>query len=131
MMAMLGGNVDKGIGTAEFGRAYVQKTDNEISLLEGWFDTDQEQVWMSHGDHVSKIAPGFEVFGTSHNAPFAIIANQERKLFAVQFHPEVHHTPNGSKLLENFCKMAGFSRDWTITGYREPVSYTHLRAHET
>ena len=119
MMAMLGGTVDKGIGTAEFGRAYVQKTDNEIPLLEGWFDTDQEQVWMSHGDHVSKIAPGFEVFGTSHNAPFAIIANQERKLFAVQFHPEVHHTPKGPKLLENFCGMAGFSGDWTITGYRD------------
>ena len=119
MMAMLGGNVDKGIGTAEFGRAYIQKTGREIPLLEGWFETEQEQVWMSHGDHVSNVAPGFEVFGTSQNAPFAIIANLERKLFAVQFHPEVHHTPKGPKLLENFCSMAGFSGDWTITGYRE------------
>ena len=119
MMAMLGGHVDKGTGTAEFGRAYVQKTDCENPLLSGWFETDHEQVWMSHGDHVSKIAPGFEVFGTSQNAPFAIIANQEKKLFAVQFHPEVHHTPKGSTLLENFCRIAGFSGDWTIESFRE------------
>ena len=59
MMAMLGGHVDKGIGTAEFGRAILHKTDNETPLLEGWFSTNQEQVWMSHGDHVSKIAQGF------------------------------------------------------------------------
>ena len=72
MMAMLGGNVDKGIGTAEFGRAYVKKTDNKIPLLEGWFKTDQEQVWMSHGDHVSEIAPGFEVFGTSQTHPLQL-----------------------------------------------------------
>ena len=90
MMAMLGGHVDKGVGTAEFGRAILHKTDRETPLLEGWFSTNQEQVWMSHGDHVSKIAPGFEVFATSQNAPFAIIANHERKLYAVQFHPEVH-----------------------------------------
>ena len=119
MMAMLGGNVDKGIGTAEFGRAYLQKTDRDIPLLDGWFETEQEQVWMSHGDHVSKIAQGFEVFATSQNAPFAIIANQKRKLYAVQFHPEVHHTPKGSILLQNFCSIAGFAGDWTITGYRK------------
>ena len=119
MMAMLGGHVDKGVGTAEFGRAILHKTDRETTLLEGWFSTNQEQVWMSHGDHVSKIAPGFEVFATSQNAPFAIIANHERKLYAVQFHPEVHHTPKGSTLLENFCRIAGFSGDWTIKGYRE------------
>ena len=123
MMAMLGGHVDKGIGTAEFGRAILHKTDRETPLLEGWFSTNQEQVWMSHGDHVSKIAPGFEVFATSQNAPFAIIANHERKLYAVQFHPEVHHTPKGSTLFRTtFCRIAGLSGDWTIKAFESKLS---------
>ena len=108
MMAMLGGHVDKGVGTAEFGRAILHKTDRETPLLEGWFSTNQEQVWMSHGDHVSKIAPGFEVFATSQNAPFAIIANHERKLYAVQFHPESIMSFDdevGLKLVRNAVKM--------------------------
>ena len=119
MMEMLGGNVSKGEGTAEFGRAILEKTDNETPLLAGWFSNSQEQVWMSHGDHVNEIAPGFQVFGTSKNAPFAVIANKEKNLYAVQFHPEVHHTPNGLMLLENFCHLAEFSGDWTISGFRE------------
>jgi GMP synthase (glutamine-hydrolysing) len=74
---------------------------------------------MSHGDHVSEIAPGFEVCGTSPNAPFAIIADAERRFFAVQFHPEVHHTPNGRRLYANFVRLAGFTGDWTMGAYRE------------
>jgi GMP synthase (glutamine-hydrolysing) len=74
---------------------------------------------MSHGDHVSEIAPGFEVYGTSPNAPFAITADTSRNFYAVQFHPEVHHTPNGAKLYENFVRMAGFKGDWTMGAYRE------------
>ena len=96
-MHMLGGKVERGHGTAEFGRAFVAPV-GKIDLLEGWFQTDREQVWMSHGDHVSAIAPSFEVFGTSPHAPFAITADPERHFYAVQFHPEVHHTPNGRKL---------------------------------
>ncbi|MCP5088473.1 MAG: glutamine-hydrolyzing GMP synthase [Rhodobacteraceae bacterium] len=121
MMHMLGGKVERGHGTAEFGRAYVTPTAAALPLLEGWFadDTDREQVWMSHGDHVSKIAPGFEVFGTSPNAPFAITANTSRNFYAVQFHPEVHHTPNGARLYRNFVQMAGFTGDWTMGAYRE------------
>ena len=118
MMTQLGGKVVSGEGTAEFGRAYV-KPSGKLNLLDGWFEEDTEQVWMSHGDHVSEIAPGFEVFGTSPNAPFAITADVSRKFYAVQFHPEVHHTPNGSKLYENFVRIAGFSGDWTMGAYRE------------
>ncbi|WP_147125003.1 glutamine-hydrolyzing GMP synthase [Shimia ponticola] len=121
MMQMLGGQVKRGEGTAEFGRAYVTPADKRIDLLNGWFIEGQEQVWMSHGDHVAKIAPGFEVYGTSPNAPFAITADLERRFFAVQFHPEVHHTPNGKTLYENFVKMAGFSGDWTMGAYREQM----------
>ncbi len=118
MMTQLGGKVTSGHGTAEFGRAYV-KPQGKLSLLDGWFATDKEQVWMSHGDHVSEIAPGFEVYGTSPNAPFAVTADVVRNFYAVQFHPEVHHTPNGAKLYENFVRLAGFSGDWTMGAYRE------------
>jgi GMP synthase (glutamine-hydrolysing) len=119
MMEMLGGKVETGHGTKEFGRAYVTPVDAKSPLLEGWFEEEREQVWMSHGDHVSAIAPGFEVFGTSPNAPFAITADESRKFYAVQFHPEVHHTPNGLKFYENFIRMAGFTGDWTMGAYRE------------
>ncbi len=118
MMEMLGGKVETGHGTKEFGRAYVTPADAKTPLLDGWFEETREQVWMSHGDHVSAIAPGFEVFGTSPNAPFAITADESRKFYAVQFHPEVHHTPNGLKFYENFIKMAGFTGDWTMGAYR-------------
>jgi len=118
MMAMLGGHVERGHGTAEFGRAYVAKTAG-MGLLDGWFAVGDEQVWMSHGDHVSAIAPGFEVYGTSPNAPFAITADLSRNFYAVQFHPEVHHTPNGARLYRNFTDLAGFSGDWTMGAYKE------------
>ncbi|MFV2035439.1 MAG: glutamine-hydrolyzing GMP synthase [Halocynthiibacter sp.] len=119
MMQMLGGQVERGHGTAEFGRAYVSPTAQRLPLLDGWFENRREQVWMSHGDHVSEIAPGFEVFATSKGAPFAITADLARNFYAVQFHPEVHHTPNGGRLYENFARLAGFSGDWTMGAYRE------------
>ncbi|MCW3781061.1 glutamine-hydrolyzing GMP synthase [Defluviimonas salinarum] len=119
MMHCLGGRVERGHKTAEFGRAYVTPTEDRLPLLDGWFAEGREQVWMSHGDHVSAIAPGFQVYGTSPNAPFAITADPERRFFAVQFHPEVHHTPKGAKLYENFVRLAGFSGDWTMRAYRE------------
>ena len=122
MMQDLGGLVEAGQShTAEFGRAYVTPGATRIDLLNGWFmdGSGREQVWMSHGDHVSKIAPGFEVYGTSPGAPFAITADLSRNFYAVQFHPEVHHTPNGKTLYENFVRMAGFTGDWTMAGYRQ------------
>jgi len=124
MMEMLGGKVEGGKitgggGTAEFGRAYVSPTDHATDLLTGWFLEGREQVWMSHGDHVAHIAPGFQVSGTSPNAPFAVIADVDRRFYAVQFHPEVHHTPNGKTLFQNFVRLAGFTGDWTMGAYRE------------
>ena len=119
MMHCLGGKVERGHGTAEFGRAFVTPDAARLDLLEGWFAEGREQVWMSHGDHVSKLAPGFAVYGTSPNAPFAITADQTRHFYAVQFHPEVHHTPKGAKLYENFVRLAGFKGDWTMRAYRE------------
>jgi GMP synthase (glutamine-hydrolysing) len=112
-----GGKISGGGGTAEFGRAFVVPH-GQLDLLDGWFAEGREQVWMSHGDHVSRLAPGFEVFGTSPNAPFAITADTTRRFYAVQFHPEVHHTPMGAKLYENFVRIAGFTGDWTMGAYR-------------
>ncbi|WP_127900838.1 glutamine-hydrolyzing GMP synthase [Solirhodobacter olei] len=123
MMHLLGGKVERGHNTAEFGRAFVTPAAEKLALLDGWFAPEtnggREQVWMSHGDHVSEIAPGFRVFGTSPNAPFAITADPERRFFAVQFHPEVHHTPKGAQLYANFVKLAGFTGDWTMGAYKE------------
>ncbi len=123
MMHVLGGRVERGHGTAEFGRAYVTPTQLTHPILAGWFPPEdgpiaREQVWMSHGDHVSEIAPGFVVYATSPNAPFAIIADPARHFYAVQFHPEVHHTPKGAQLYENFVRLAGFTGDWTMGAYR-------------
>jgi GMP synthase (glutamine-hydrolysing) len=123
MMQQLGGDVQGGKlsgggGTAEFGRAKVtQKA--PLDLLDGWFADGDEQVWMSHGDHVAKIAPGFEVYGTSPSAPYAILADASRHFYGVQFHPEVHHTPRGAKLYENFIRIAGFTGDWTMDAYKD------------
>ena len=123
MMQQLGGRVEGGKisgggGTAEFGRAFVSPK-NSLDILEGWFTDGDEQVWMSHGDHVAELAPGFAVFGASSNAPYAITADTDRRFYAVQFHPEVHHTPKGAKLYENFVRLAGFNGDWTMGAYRE------------
>ena len=118
MMHQLGGEVKSGTGTSEFGKAFVKKK-NSSNLLEGWFDLEKEQVWMSHGDHVSKIAPGFEVFGTSPNAPYAVIGDEKRHFYAVQFHPEVHHTPKGRIMFENFISIANIKKTWTMDAYKE------------
>ncbi|QYX58586.1 glutamine-hydrolyzing GMP synthase [Roseovarius sp. SCSIO 43702] len=121
MMHDLGGRVEATEGTAEFGRAFVTPGPERLDLLTGWFmdPSGREQVWMSHGDHVSEIAPGFAVYGTSPGAPFAITADPDRHFYAVQFHPEVHHTPNGRTLYENFVRAAGFKGDWTMDAYRD------------
>ncbi len=73
-----------------------------------------------HGDRVTAIPPGFTVLATSPNAPFAFIADEARKYYAVQFHPEVVHTPDGAKLIQNFVhNVAGVTGDWTMHAYRQ------------
>ncbi len=120
MMTQLGGKVEGG-HHAEFGRAFVQPAGNHKGdpIFAGWFESGPEEVWMSHGDRVTELAPGFEVYGTSENAPFAIIGDPARRFYAVQFHPEVHHTPNGARLLRNFTDLAGFTGDWTMAAYKD------------
>ncbi len=119
MTRMLGGRVERGGAGAEFGRARVTPCGAPLDLLQGWFDArPDEDVWMSHGDHVAALAPGFAVHATSPGAPFAVIADPARRFYGVQFHPEVHHTPRGATLYENFVRLAGFTGDWTMRAYR-------------
>jgi GMP synthase (glutamine-hydrolysing) len=119
MCAQLGGKVEGG-HHREFGRAFLDIED-ECALFAGvWAKGTRHQVWMSHGDRVTAIPEGFRVVGTSTGAPFAAIADEKRKFYAVQFHPEVVHTPDGAKLLSNFVhKIAGLAGDWTMAAYRE------------
>ena len=115
----LGGTVEGG-HHREFGRAEV-KVQKPSALYDGVWDLKTEhQVWMSHGDRVTAIPPGFEVVGTSSGAPFAMIADEQRKIWGVQFHPEVVHTPDGAKLYANFVhKICGIPVNWTMAAYRQ------------
>jgi len=80
----------------------------------------REPVWMSHGDRVTALPAGFHVIATSEGAPFAAIADETRKIYGVQFHPEVVHTPRGAQLLKNFTHgVAGLTGDWTMAAYRD------------
>ena len=119
MCAQLGGRVEAG-HHREFGRAFLDIQDDS-KLFDGiWAKGTRHQVWMSHGDRVTEIPPGFKVVGTSTGAPFAAIADEARDYYAVQFHPEVVHTPDGAKLLRNFVhRIAGLESDWTMAAYRE------------
>jgi GMP synthase (glutamine-hydrolysing) len=117
--AQLGGKVEAG-HEREFGRAFLDIREDS-ALFDGiWAKGTRHQVWMSHGDRVTALPPGFHVIGTSTGAPFAAIADEKRRIFAVQFHPEVVHTPDGAKLLANFVhNIAGLKGDWTMAAYRE------------
>jgi GMP synthase (glutamine-hydrolysing) len=119
LVAQLGGTVEGG-HAREFGRADV--TIHEPSrLYEGVWDIGQRYpVWMSHGDRVTQLPEGFKVVATSANAPYAIAVNEERKLYTTMFHPEVVHTPDGGKLLQNFVRdIVGLKSDWTMAAYRQ------------
>lgn len=115
----LGGIVEGG-HHREFGRADVE-IKKSSPLFDGfWTEGQQYPVWMSHGDRVTVLPDGFEVIGTSPNAPFAIAADEARKYYTTMFHPEVVHTPDGAKLLSNFVhKIAGVEGDWSMSAYRE------------
>jgi GMP synthase (glutamine-hydrolysing) len=119
MAAQLGGEVEGG-HHREFGRAEVEVT-REAALFEGVWEKGQKYpVWMSHGDRVTRLPEGFEVIGISQNAPFAAIADERRKFYAVQFHPEVVHTPHGAALLRNFVrKIVGARGDWTMRAFKD------------
>jgi GMP synthase (glutamine-hydrolysing) len=115
----LGGKVESG-HHREFGRAEVS-VQARSALFDGvWDDGATHTVWMSHGDRITQLPPGFEVKGVSENAPFAVIEDKTRKFFGLMFHPEVVHTPDGDKLIRNFLfKVAGCKGEWTMAAFRQ------------
>lgn len=119
MVEQLGGSVTSS-DHQEFGRAFVDVKET-CALFDGvWAAGDREQVWMSHGDHVDALPGGFKIVATSDGAPFAAIANEAKRLYGVQFHPEVVHTPHGTQLLQNFVtKICGCAGDWTMASFKE------------
>jgi GMP synthase (glutamine-hydrolysing) len=104
----------------EFGRAFVDVRD-DCDLFAGvWDKGSRHEVWMSHGDRVIALPPGFRAVGTSEGAPFAAFADESRHFYGLMFHPEVVHTPDGAKLLRNFVHgIAGLSGDWTMAGFKD------------
>ncbi len=119
MAQQLGGMVEGG-HHREFGRAEIEIQKNS-PLTEGVWEVGQRYpVWMSHGDRVTKLPPGFTAIATSPNAPIAMIADEARKFYATQFHLEVVHTPHGAAILRNFVrKIAGCTGDWTMRAFKE------------
>ncbi len=122
----LGGEV-RGADDREFGRAVVEVVD-DCALFRGvWARGERHQVWMSHGDRVTRLPPGFRAVGVSNGAPFAAIADEQRRYYGVQFHLEVAHTPHGAQLLRNFTHgVVGLSGSWTMAGFRA-TEVAHIR----
>ena len=118
MVEQLGGTIESG-HHREFGRAWVDVVQSS-PLLEGvWTKGAREQVWMSHGDRVTRIPDGFRPIGKSDGAPFAFIADDARHFYGVQFHPEVMHTPHGAQLLKNFTQLiCGCRGDWSMAAFK-------------
>ncbi|MBN2332081.1 MAG: glutamine-hydrolyzing GMP synthase [Deltaproteobacteria bacterium] len=114
MVSQLGGLVEK-TQQREYGKAELGLVTHDL-LFEGL--AFPQQVWMSHGDKVSRLPSGFTVIGETNNAPIAAISNVSRRLWGVQFHPEVIHTPNGRQILDNFVfSICGCHGWWTMQSF--------------
>jgi GMP synthase (glutamine-hydrolysing) len=116
----LGGKVESA-SEREYGRARLAEISNESILLQGM--SDGSQVWMSHGDLVSSLPPGFTACSATGDTRYACIESEDHRISGVQFHPEVVHTPNGEIILRNFLfKIAGLKADWTMSSFIEQVT---------
>jgi len=120
----LGGHV-AGSNKREYGRAEIQSA-NEGSLISPG-SRSSFQVWMSHGDKVDRLPPGFTATATSVNCPIAAMEDPARKLFALQFHPEVNHTEYGREIIGNFIAQAGVKAEW-IPGSMAEEAMAKIRA---
>lgn len=115
----LGGTVEQS-DEQEFGRAEITVRDTCL-LFDGLFSEGTvEPVWMSHGDRIAAVPPGFKMVANTPSAPFAAFANEERHIYGMLFHPEVVHTPRGGQILRNFThKVVGLKGDWTMAAYKD------------
>ena len=119
MACTLGGKVTAS-PLREYGPAELTLNDRgKHSLLFAGLE-GRQRIWMSHGDRVTKLPRGFSVAGTTVNCPVAVMENPGRKLYGVQFHPEVHHTVNGIAIIQNFLfRVCGCSPTWTMGSFIE------------
>jgi len=119
MCQQLGGSVTPSHDNREFGRAFIE-IKSRSRLFDGlWKEGEKHQVWMSHGDKVDGLPPGFAPVAISDGAPFAVTSDEKRRFYGVQFHPEVVHTPDGGKLIANFARhVCGLAGDWTMAEFR-------------
>jgi GMP synthase (glutamine-hydrolysing) len=128
MAKVLGGNVlpaDK----REYGRAHVRINEKgtRSPLFHGFAAGEELSVWMSHGDRVESLPPGFTLIGESDNAPNCATADEGRRMYGVQFHPEVAHTPRGGEILANFLfRVCQLSPTWTMASFAEEAE-VHIR----
>ena len=117
MMHVLGGKVEKA-DVSEYGKTELLVDKKDSRIFEGV--SEKTIVWMSHTDYISQAAPGFEISAHTADCPVATAENAEKKLYAIQFHPEVLHTVEGKKMLSNFvlgvCECAG---DWKMDAFVE------------
>jgi len=103
----------------EYGNSFIKVLDNK-DLFSGFSIGERLKVWMSHGDRVEEIPEGFIKLAESENSPFASIADRKRKIYGVQFHPEVAHTPRGMDILKNFLYLiCNCSPSWTMSSFIE------------
>ncbi len=127
MCQQLGGQVATG-EHREFGPAHVDILEDCALFHGAWAQGGRELVWMSHGDRVIHLPPGFRVVATSEGAPFAVIADEARRFYGTMFHPEVVHTPHGAALLRNFThRVAGCAGNWTMAAFRD-MEIARIRA---
>lgn len=111
----LGGKLSSG-NSREYGRAYIENIAPESPFFKGI--SLKTQVWMSHSDYVSEIPKGFYQIAKTDTIPFAAIGNDEKKIYAVQFHPEVNHSLEGRKMLSNFLfEVCGAKAEWKMENY--------------
>ena len=116
MMHQLGGKVEKA-PVREYGKIEVH-VNTDSALFQGV--SPKTICWMSHNDYISKEAPGFEISAWTNDCPVAAVENKEKKLYAVQFHPEVLHTQEGTKMLSNFVyQVCGCAGDWKMDSFVE------------
>ena len=119
---ILGGLVAKA-KDREYGSARIDVLDDK-DLFHGFGKSEEEIVWMSHGDRIDKVPDGFIVLAKSRNSPVAAMTDGSRRLFGVQFHPEVAHTPNGKRILKNFLfRICGCEPSWNMASFaRQTIS---------
>ena len=119
LVQQLGGQVEAG-SSREFGRAALQVAEDSPLFQGTWEVGSTQTVWMSHGDHVAVLPDGFSVLASSPGAPCAVIADEKRRFYGVQFHPEVVQTEGGAGLLANFARtVCGAAADWSMAAYKD------------